>query len=650
MAEDTATFSLRIDSDASAVKEDTAELEKFKNTMQRSMGAVADYRKSLSLLKGSSQEVTDAKARLKAAIDVEKGKISQANLAILKMGSSYDRLAKASKKSTGETGLGSKAFKAAGGPMAALAEKFEGLQSLLPVVASGWGAVALGVGAAIAGFTLAAASIGGLLVKFTEWLGVTADATRDMRLQREAFSGSALAADRWDQAITAARTSVALTRSELNAMSIEIEKSLHGAYINGQGLKDIFTATSLAAGAGRKDVAAFFTELVERGKQTGRTYIAFPDIAKFRNAGIDVKQLFKALGVSAQQAALGVGVSTEKMAAALAKLSASRFASMNQKKMLSLGNQWNLLKDNFSRFADELAGEGGALEPLLKGLQRLAVVFDMSQPEAKKLKQTITEYGTAISNAIVAHIPDIKAFVAQAITIAGAFISAAAAVIQWTQSANGATTIKAVLIAIGVTVGALAVAFGTLAAVAAAPFAILATAIYGVMKAVEWIKGIRWGEIGSGIIDGITAGLESAWTSLKDAVTHVGTGIKRAFMSALNMGSPSKDFAKYGRWSAEGYSLGLEQGQGDVTSSATAMAQEAKGAVAGSAPAGNGGGGGGGGIAHLEVVVNIAASAHAEEVRSIVSSQTFVEQLQAALRPILKAKGIPVTTVPASGG
>src|ERR1039458_1256716 len=131
MAEETARFSLKIDADAEAPREAAAELEKFRATIVKSQAALTDYRKSQSLLKGNSDEVKNAKSKLAAAIDLEKGKVSLANLGILKLGGSYDKLSRASKKNRTETDAAKKAISAVGGPVKGLMEKFEGLQGLM---------------------------------------------------------------------------------------------------------------------------------------------------------------------------------------------------------------------------------------------------------------------------------------------------------------------------------------------------------------------------------------------------------------------------------------------------------------------------------------------------------------------------------------
>jgi hypothetical protein len=654
MAEETAVFALKIDADAEPAAEAAAALEKFRQTIVHSQSALANYRKSQSLLKGSSDEVKQAKAKLTAAIELEKNKVTQANLGILRLGGSYDKLSRAQRKGKVETDAGRKAIAAVGGPMKGLIERFDGLKEMLPVLSSGWGALAAGIAAGVAAFALAAAGIAELTVKFTEWLAVTADANRNLQLTREAFSGNAKNATAWGHVLDWASEKTALTTKQLNDLVVSTEKTYRGFRISGQGMVDAFKASAAAAGAGREDVAAFFTEILERGKQTGRTFVTFGDFARFRNAGIDVKALYKELGISATQAGRGAVVSTDKMAAALRKLSENRFADINAKKMLSLGAQWDRFKDNLMRFTNDLAGEGGALEPLLKAIKGVADAFDLSTQSGQDLKTAVTKYGKALSDAIIAHIPDIKAFVQEAIKLTGAFIEGAAAVVRWSQSSTGLFIIKSVLLGIAAAAAVVFVAFLPLILVGAAialAFVAVGVAIYGIYKAVKWIAGLDWSGIGKAIVEGIKNGLETAWDSLKGAVTTMGEGIKNTFKKILGIASPSTEFARYGLQSGQGYQQGIEAASPGVKASTSAMADTAVSGVAQRSSAGastdnsqkvH--------IGTIENHFNISGGANAQEIRNTLSSPSFLETFASSIKVMLQSQGIPTGTAPASGG
>lgn len=654
MAEETATFALKIDADGEPAAEAAAELEKYRQIIVKSQQALSDLRKSQSLLKGSSAEVLDAKAKLKAAIELEKGKVAQANLGILKLGGSYEKLAKAARKNRSETEAGRKAIAAIGGPAKTLLDHFDSLQGVLPAVATGWGALALAVGVGIAAFALAVASIGALTVKFTEWLATTADANRNLQLTREAFSGSAKNATAWGHIIDWASEKTALTTAQLNELVVATEKTYRGFRISGQGMVDAFKATSLAAGAGRQDVAAFFNEILERGKNTGRTFVSFGDFARFRNAGIDVQALYKELGITAAQAARGAVVSTDQMAAALRKLSENRFADINAKKMLSLGAQWDRFKDNLMRFTNDLIGEGGALEPLLKAIQQVEMAFDLSTQSGQDLKAVITQYGKALADAIIKHIPDIKAFVGHVIDLAVAFGKGLAAVIEWTQSASGMATIKVLLYAIAAAAVAVFVAFLPLivvgAAIAAA-FILVGLAIYEIVKAVQYVKALNFGDVGRAIVDGIKNGLTAAWEGLKSAVSTMAEGLKDTFKAALHIGSPSKDFDRYGYNIAQGAAQGVTRGSPTVETATTAMATDAKSGAAGasvggaSAPAAA--------PAGRSITIEnhfIVGGSNAQEIKENLSSQSFLSQLESSFRILLQSQGVQTGTAVPSGG
>jgi hypothetical protein len=665
MATEQARFSLKVDADAESAAEAAEELEAFRKAIEKGQDALGSYRKSLALLKGNSDAVKTAKQELIAKIDVEKSAITKANLGILKLGSSYDKLAKAAKKNTSETGSGKKAIAAIGGPLKGLSEKLSGLKETMPILSSGWGLLAAGVAAGVAALAMAGAAVGDLTAKFTTWLATAADANRNLQLQREAFTGSTASATAWGHVMDWASEKTALTTAQMQALVVATEKNYRGFRLSGQGMVDAFKASAAAAGAGREDVASFFDELISRGKQTGRSFISFQDFAKFRNAGIDVNSVMKELGVTSSQAMRGAIVSTDRMAAALKRVSENRFAEINAKKTLSLGFQWDHLKDNFMRFTNDLAGSGGALEPLLKAIAEVAKMFDLSTDSGQELKKTITSYGTALSNAIVSHLPDIKAFVSGVIKLGGAFIDGAAAVVKWSQSSTGLTIIKGLLIGIGVAAGIIAVSFIPIAIVAAAivaGFALIGLAIYGIYAAVKKIVGLDWAGIGSAIVDGIKSGLTAAWSGLKNAVTGMGEGIKTTFKSILGIASPSKEFAKYGVQSGQGYESGIRGAKPDVQAATQSLASSASEGISGPTstavvrppePASTRGGGSESAQPPANITVKNTfhiGGKDGDEIKQQLQSGSVLDGIAQSIRLALQASGLPVAATSTSGG
>ena len=663
MATEEAVFALKIDADAEPAKESAAALEKFRASVEKSQAAIANYRKSQGLLKGSSDEVADAKKKLKAAIAAESAAITKANLGILKLGGSYDKLSKASKKNTTETISGKKAIATVGGPLKDLVGKFDEMKGMMPALASGWGLLALGVAAGVAALALAAASVAGLTIKFTAWLAETVDANRNLALQREAFAGTTKNATAWGHVMDWAAEKTALTTQQMNELVVSTEKTYRGFRISGQGMVDAFKASAAAAGAGRPDVASFFDEILRRGKLTGRTFVGPQDFAQFRNAGIDVKKLYEELGVSAAMASRGAVVSTDKMAAALRKLSENRFAEINGKKMLSLGFQWDHLTDNFMRFTNDLVGEGGAFEPLLKSIAEVAKMFDLSTDSGQEMKKSVTAYGTTIANFITSHIPDVKAFVGEVIDLGSAFVEGAAAVISFAQSSAGLFVIKSVLAGIAVVAGIVALSFlPIIAALAVIGVAVVAVgaAFYGIYAAAKALIKLDWAGIGSAIVDGIKYGMQAAWGLLKATVMSMGEGIKKAFTSILKIGSPSKVFDGYGGDIGDGAMRGVRRSQPRVEDASASLARGAASeaaavasepaAAAPSAPAsGQPGGGGGARGPEIKIVFNITGQ-ESQKTATMLQSQSLLDGLTQAVRAALKGGGIPTGIPVASGG
>lgn len=618
MAEQEARFALRLDADAEPAKEAAAELERFRSTIEKSQSAIAQYRKSMSLLKGSSDEVKDAQKQLRAAIDLEKASITKANLGILKLGGSYEKLSKASKKTKTDTEGLRKAIGQIGGPAQSALERFDGIRKILPGMSSGMGLLAVGSAAAALAIVAVGAALVGATLKLANWVLETANANRNLAINREAFSGSASEARTWGKIIENTSKSVALTNSQLNDLAIQTEKVWRGMNISGQGIADAFHAAAAAAGAGREDVAGFFNEILERGKITGRVQLQFADLARFRNAGISAQQVYKSLGISAADAARGVLISTDRMAGALRTLSENRFADVNAKKMKSLDMLWTRFQDNLAR----LVGEGGAFEPLLDALDNLVKSFDAGTENGKMLRELFSQIASITT------------------TLVTAFISFAS-------SSTGLDVIKATLAGIA-----------GVALVVVAAIALVGAAMYGIVKlsAIVWdaflsVFTADWAALGRSIVDGIKNGLTSAWSSLKSAVSDLGQGVKDTLKGILGIHSPSTVGMYVGRMTAAGVAGGLTSTQPMVRKASAQVATATTAplvAAATSSPATTAGGAGGADnsrsvtIGPVEVNVTVQAGhANGRELVQTVQSRSFIEPLEAALRLVLQSAAIP---------
>jgi phage-related protein len=78
--------------------------------------------------------------------------------------------------------------------------------------------------------------------------------------------------------------------------------------------------------------------------------------------------------------------------------------------------------------------------------------------------------------------------------------------------------------------------------------------------------------IGHEIVAGIRRGLQEKWQDLKDYVSGLGSGIAQGFKDALGIRSPSRVFREFGRFIAQGLSLGMQDGEAEIETAADRLA------------------------------------------------------------------------------
>ena len=95
---------------------------------------------------------------------------------------------------------------------------------------------------------------------------------------------------------------------------------------------------------------------------------------------------------------------------------------------------------------------------------------------------------------------------------------------------------------------------------------------------IEFFKGLP-GEmlsIGKNIINGLLNGLKNAWGAVVGWISEKANWIKDKFKSILGIHSPSREFMKIGMYVDEGLVKGLEDGEVDVNTQITGMAEGLK--------------------------------------------------------------------------
>src|SRR5580692_1646960 len=135
MAAGDATAKFRIDLDTQGVGAGAssagAELERLRQRIQGGSESIKQMSGSLRNLRGSTDDIKGAKEQLRAKIDAEKNAVSAATLAMLKQGTTYDKVTQQAKAAQKGHESFTGAMKAAGGPVASLAEHLDSLKSML---------------------------------------------------------------------------------------------------------------------------------------------------------------------------------------------------------------------------------------------------------------------------------------------------------------------------------------------------------------------------------------------------------------------------------------------------------------------------------------------------------------------------------------
>ncbi len=662
---ETAKFSILVDSNASKVAGDTkTSVEGLASSIKASEQRIKDLMLSVRNLRGSSDEVKNAKEGLKAALDAERNKISQSEIGLRKLGTTTADLAAkervlakslaekekaekdtGTKKAAAETKGMAEALKNAGGPVANITNKLESLKTVLG--GGGKAGVLLGLAGvatlAVAGVSALAslgAKLGGLVVDAGKFVIVSANLARAAQLNREAFLGNAKDASALGSQIDRLARKLPKTKEELNALA----QGLSESGVSGKALVDSLEAV---AGAGTEKLAGTLKNILDAAKVSRRIVINRPELV---GTGLSFDDVAKELSVS-----MKIGVDDAKRALASGRVGLSvgaealknavnkKFGEINARKMLDLDVQ-------ASKFKERLAGlaSGVKLEPLLKSLDSMSELLDESTMTGAALKDLATAFGNEIVGGIKNGTPAAKAFfkgvVIGALELGTEYYKLKKSLksVFSASSIDSAKTLNIALASGKAVAGGLAVSVGTLALAlaggAAAAYAMVTPFVY-LYKGVTALQRIGWKGIGTAIIDGFVSGITSGFSSVKGAILGLGETAKAALKKSLGIASPSKVFAGYGKNTADGYVDGVESGHGDA-----AAATKKLGATQPSG-AGQGFGSSAGGRARLgapEIHVHIHAGdkASANDIVAKITSPAVMNQITRAIENAMTGGGM----------
>lgn len=647
-------------------------------------------------LHGKTDAVKAAKDQLRAAIDKEKAAITDATLKLLQKGTSYEQLnaqakaaaaaadkvaaaEQAEKKKTEELaaatkklaleqknladkakvtadklkadatakakerlGAMGKAADAAGGPVAALKSKLSALADIAGGEASGgMGLATLAAAGLAAGIAAVVVAAGAGVVALAKFVLSAANAERSMSLMREAAAGSATNAAALGTQIDALARKVPTSRAALNELAVSLAKS----GVQGQQLVDTFNAVGQAAAAMGDQAASKIQELVTRSRLSQRlmvnpfelqgTGLSFDDIAK-------ELPLAQKKGIAAARKALLEGaVPLGEGAAALRAAVEKKFAGLNIRKMADLPVIATKLKDSLQKLAGDVN-----LEPLGVAAARLLKNFDETTVTGQTLKKIVTAFGNETVAALTKAAPLAEKFF-QGLIIGSLQTYIAFLKLRKTfketfgdlEVLEGVDTMKlafeagrfaAVSLAVGVTAAAAAVAL------AIAPFVLVGKAVWdlgdAIIDAHLAIANIDWKATGLAIVDGLVDGITGGAGRLIAKIKGLADDVKGAFTGKLEIHSPSKAFARFGRALPEGVAEGVDDGAPRAQRAVEAMV------TVPAPPSGGAGGGESRGPLIGSITLNFIGGAKPDDI----DEESVVAKVTDMLRRALVASGRPV--------
>lgn len=670
---DQSTFGINLGGNAAEAAKTTAgALEQLRERMAAGTDAIKGMQQQLRFLRGSSDDVRQAKDQLKAKLDAERASLSAAAVQLQKQGTNYadltaqtkklaaekDKLADSTKKSGEDAAQArTKAFgaaiSAAGGPVASLKSKLGALKEIAGEGGAGGSMSFLALAAAGTVAALAALTVGviAITVSLAKFIIVGADAARSASLLREAaMRGNQQWGKNFGEQIDALAKTVPTSKAELDKLGISLAKN----NIGGQLWVDTMTAVAQASAALGDEAGNKLKEFAERGRQMNRlqinplemvgTGLDFEPIAKAVAAGmkVTVQQARAALVEGRVPLGKGMQIIGEEMK--------RQFGKINLRQMLSLENISKKFGETLSALTKDVD-----LEPLVESIKDIASVFDLSTVSGQAMKQLVTVIGNDLGLSFKSAAPLGKKF------IYGLILGAQSLIITYLQARNairntfsdsktleGVNGLKIAAQAGEVAVKGIAVAVvavGLVAAVAAAQVGALIAAIFVLPQLLakmgesigKTLRGIDWKGIGLDIVNGLLMGLKFGATNLVKGVKGMADLVKKTFTGEMEIHSPSKVAKGWGANIAQGTAGGIDDESGRVQRATEQMAPAAPSAGGSSAGAPRGAL-----TINVPVTIQVAAGAGGAEAAAAVSDPSVLEQLTKAVLDACNQMGMAV--------
>ncbi len=477
------------------------------------------------------------------------------------------------------------AIHAIGGPMSTWLAK---MQTIAPVAELGAASIiSLGVVAlsAVLVAGLAAAYAG--LIQFA--LGA-ASARREAVLLGEAVAGvSRRPGQEFVAVVDQLARRVPIARDKLQEMA----KEMALLKLGGRDLQAGLTATAMVTSALGESAGRNVRAIVEQSQAIRRFTLGARDIrgefTALAGTGLTkadvIGALAKQLGKSASQVELMLLRGQIKLKDGLRALegaSKDRFGKIVGAQMLDFNVQISKAKEAFASLFNGLN-----LDPALNALKDFFDIFDEGNVTGKALKAIVTGGMQTLIDLIAKGLPIAKDFFGGMIdgalmlyiALAPTIYQIGKTISKWLGLSGSFDALKAGRVVLYTLAAAVAVVAVSLA-LAALPVVILGALIYGAVQlaigalhrlktivsvvsaaftlARDYIAALDWSELGATLIQGLIGGVSGMVGKFVDSIKSLARAGMNAFRSENEIQSPSKAYARYGRYIPQGAAMGVD--------------------------------------------------------------------------------------------
>jgi len=541
-----ALFTFELEDQSSGSADNAADaLERMRAKIIEDTAALAQMNKALRSIKGSTHASSDAFKQLKERVATQKASIAAAHLGYVKAGGTFAKV----KKPTDELSQGMRSLNAftegLPRPLGAMVSKLGAAQSSMSS-----GVVA--AGALAAGYIALAAAVLVSVAAIAKHTLASSDARRNEKLQLEG--------------LTKTRNWYGLAADSAGFLQSQVDK------------------VSDSVSLGRDKITAMASSLYKANLRGGNLQLALEGVAiATAAAGEEQGQLYRNMILGGARAQGGIKAIVGDIKA--------RFGGVAKAQMLSLGVQSQKLRENMSRiFAVPIEG-------FLAGLHSVTSLLSQQEATGRALhsimKAVFGDTGSGAEDAGFAVKRFFQGMTINALKVSIAFFKLRNKLrsVFDGNPLSGFLTAKDMLLAgkaaaVGLAIVLLPVVAGFAAIGAviainikrASLFASGAIAAYeglksGGKRAVKFIKGLNWGQLGKDIVLGIVVGL-NPMPIVKKMLALGGAAIA-AFKKATDSHSPSRRMAKEAFELPAGGAIGIKRGAPKLVSSVKKMGDDA---------------------------------------------------------------------------